>query len=93
MTEQAIATMTLVLVCCDKHGNVIHAEDVQEVKASSLDEVENLQKRIDRLVAKLDRAEELLARCENEMRYAGWTRFESDNPQRNGLYEQIKGFL
>ena len=41
----------------------------------------------------LDRAMELLSRAENEMRYAGWTKFESDNPARNGVYEQIKEFL
>ena len=41
----------------------------------------------------LDRATELLSRAENEMRYAGWARFESDNPARNGVYEQIKRFL
>lgn len=41
----------------------------------------------------LDRAMELLSRAENEMRYAGWTRLESDNPARNGVYEQIKRFL
>ena len=40
-----------------------------------------------------DRARELLERCENEMRYAGWTKFESDNPARNGVYEQVKHFL
>lgn len=41
----------------------------------------------------LDRAMELLSRAENEMRYAGWTKFESDNPARNGVYEDIKEFL
>lgn len=41
----------------------------------------------------LDRAMELLSRAENEMRYAGWTRLESDNPARNGVYEDIKEFL
>ena len=40
-----------------------------------------------------DRARELLERCENEMRYAGWTKFESDNPARNGVYEDVKEFL
>ncbi len=40
-----------------------------------------------------DRAYELLRRAENEMRYAGWTKLESDNPARNGVYEQIKEFL
>jgi hypothetical protein len=36
---------------------------------------------------------ELLRRAETEMRYAGWTKLESDNPARNGVYEQIKRFL
>ena len=43
--------------------------------------------------AEMSRAQELLSRCENEMRYAGWAKFEADNPQRNGLYEQIRKFL
>ena len=41
----------------------------------------------------VQRMVELLERCENEMRYAGWTKFESDNPARNGVYEQVKQFL
>jgi cysteinyl-tRNA synthetase len=41
----------------------------------------------------LDRAMELLRRAENEMRYAGWTKYESDNSARNGVYEQIVRFL
>lgn len=45
------------------------------------------------LAKERDRARELLERCENEMRYAGWTKFESDNPARNGVYEDIKEFL
>lgn len=45
------------------------------------------------LARERDRAQELLERCENEMRYAGWTKFESDNPARNGVYEQVKHFL
>ena len=36
---------------------------------------------------------ELLVLCENEMRYAGWTKVESDNPARNEVYEQVKEFL
>ncbi len=36
---------------------------------------------------------ELLERCENEMRYAGWTKYEVDNTARNGVYEQVKEFL
>lgn len=45
------------------------------------------------LAKERDRARELLERCENEMRYAGWTKFEADNPARNGVYEQVKYFL
>jgi hypothetical protein len=40
-----------------------------------------------------DRAYELLRRAENEMRYAGWNKYESDNSARNGVYEQVKEFL
>lgn len=47
----------------------------------------------DSVVKDSDRAYELLRRCENEMRYAGWTKFESDNPARNDVYEQVKEFL
>lgn len=47
----------------------------------------------DAVVKDSDIAYELLCRCENEMRYAGWTKFESDNPARNGVYEQVKEFL
>jgi len=36
---------------------------------------------------------ELLQRCENEMRYAGWDKLESDNIARNGVYEQVKQLL
>lgn len=45
------------------------------------------------LAKERDRARELLERCENEMRYAGWTKFESDNPARNGVYQDVKEFL
>ena len=48
---------------------------------------------LDATTKELDRAMELLRRAENEMRYAGWTRFESDNPARNGVYEDVKKFL
>lgn len=40
-----------------------------------------------------DRAFDLLRRAETEMRYAGWNKYESDNSARNGVYEQIVGFL
>lgn len=36
---------------------------------------------------------ELLQSCENELRYAGWDKRESDNPARNDVYEQIKSLL
>jgi hypothetical protein len=36
---------------------------------------------------------ELLQRCENEMRYAGWDKLESDNTARNDVYEQVKNLL
>jgi hypothetical protein len=45
------------------------------------------------LAKERDRARELLERCETEMRYAGWTRLESDNTARNGVYEQVRHFL
>lgn len=41
----------------------------------------------------VQRMVELLARCENEMRYAGWAKHEADNTARNGVYEQVKQFL
>jgi hypothetical protein len=44
-------------------------------------------------VVDYDRAIELLYRCENEMRYAGWWKYEADNTARNGVYEQVKQFL
>jgi coproporphyrinogen III oxidase-like Fe-S oxidoreductase len=40
-----------------------------------------------------DRAFDLLRRAETEMRYAGWNKYETDNSARNGVYEQIVGFL
>ncbi len=46
-----------------------------------------------RPVVDYDRAIELLYRCENEMRYAGWWKYEADNTERNGVYEQVKQFL
>jgi hypothetical protein len=36
---------------------------------------------------------ELLQRCENEMRYAGWDKLEADNFAKNGVYEQVKELL
>jgi hypothetical protein len=36
---------------------------------------------------------ELLQLCEDEMRYAGWSKLEADNTARNGVYEQVKQLL
>jgi hypothetical protein len=36
---------------------------------------------------------ELLQRCENEMRYAGWDKREADNPARISVYEDVKKLL
>lgn len=36
---------------------------------------------------------ELLQRSENEMRYAGWDKLQSDNTARNGVYAQVKELL
>lgn len=38
-------------------------------------------------------AKNLLARCETEMRYAGWTNLETDNPQRQELYIDVQKLL
>lgn len=54
---------------------------------------ESYMELMDAHAKELDRAMELLRRAENEMRYAGWTKYESDNPARNGVYEQVKRFL
>lgn len=74
-----------------------HGDTVEELLASLELEVRdkcNVYMDIhDAVVKDNDRAMELLSRAENEMRYAGWTKFESDNPARNGVYEQIKDFL
>jgi hypothetical protein len=36
---------------------------------------------------------ELLQRCENEMRYAGWDKREADNYARNDVYKEVKEYL
>ena len=51
------------------------------------------QTEVDAIVKDSDRAFDLLRRAETEMRYAGWTKYESDNFARNGVYEDIKHFL
>ena len=51
------------------------------------------QTEIDAIVKDCDKAFDLLRQAETEMRYAGWTKLEADNSARNGVYEQIVGFL
>ena len=51
------------------------------------------QTEIDAIVKDSDRAFDLLRQAETEMRYAGWNKYETDNSARNGVYEQIVGFL
>jgi len=36
---------------------------------------------------------ELLQRCENEMRYAGWDKREADNYAKNDVYQEVKEYL
>jgi hypothetical protein len=38
-------------------------------------------------------AKNLLDRCETEMRYAGWTTLDTDNPQRQELYTKVQAWL
>ena len=51
------------------------------------------QKEMDALVQDSDMAHALLRRAETEMRYAGWGKYESDNPQRFELFKSIQVFL
>jgi hypothetical protein len=47
----------------------------------------------DAVVKDHDKAMELLRQCVDEMRYAGWNKFVSDNTGRNAVYEQLQEFL
>ncbi len=51
------------------------------------------QTEVDALAKDGDRAFDLLRRAETEMRYAGWTKYESDNSARNDVYKDIVRFL
>jgi hypothetical protein len=51
------------------------------------------QTEIDALAADSDKAFQLLREAENEMRYAGWGKYENDNPQRFELFKSIGAFL
>lgn len=74
-------------------GTVSGLDIANNIEQEWRNKCEAYMKLMDAHAKELDRAMELLSRAENEMRYAGWTRFESDNPARNGVYEQIKRFL
>ncbi len=74
-------------------GTVSGLDIANKIEQKWRNKCEAYMKLMDAHAKELDRAMELLSRAENEMRYAGWTRFESDNPARNGVYEQIKRFL
>ena len=90
---------------CGKAAEAIRARGENKMSTvSGLDIANNIEREwrvkcdtyinlLDANAKELDRAMELLRRAENEMRYAGWTKFESDNPARNGVYEQVKRFL
>ena len=65
----------------------------QAVKdAKRLNPDESYMELMDAHAKELDRAMELLRRAEVEMRYAGWTNYESGSA-RNGVLEQIVRFL
>ena len=83
-------------------GNVYRGQRSKDsaIKTVSMHELdcmrqtaESYKKLMDAHAKELDRAMELLRRAEVEMRYAGWTKYESDNSARNGVYEQIVRFL
>ena len=73
----------------DWDAMAVMVEEQQKLAAK----MEAYKELMDATAKDADRAYELLRRAETEMRYAGWTKLESDNPARNGVYEQIKRFL
>ena len=82
------------------HTVCLYCERDQTTKVEAMfdkrewaDKCRTYQDMMDATAKDADRAYELLRRAETEMRYAGWTEFESDNPARNGVYEQIKELL
>ena len=54
---------------------------------------ESYKEMMDATAKDADRAYELLRRAEMEMWYAGWDEYDAYNTARNGVYEQIVGFL
>ena len=76
------------------NSNVYYTDTVSKHELDCMRQTaESYKELMDAHAKELDRAMELLRRAEVEMRYAGWTKYESDNPARNGVYEQIVRFL
>jgi coproporphyrinogen III oxidase-like Fe-S oxidoreductase len=76
------------------NSNVCYTDTVSKHELECMRQTaESYKELMDAHAKELDRAMELLRRAENEMRYAGWTKYESDNSARNGVYEQIERFL
>jgi TRAP-type mannitol/chloroaromatic compound transport system substrate-binding protein len=74
-------------------ANAMIETPMEMIKAILLKHEQAVIEVMSELAKERDRARDLLERCENEMRYAGWTKFESDNPARNEVYEDVKRFL
>lgn len=74
-------------------GTLFSADQVAAIEALWADKCRTYQELMDAHAKELDRAFDLLRRAETEMRYAGWTKLQSDNPARNGVYEEVKEFL
>lgn len=67
MTEPVIASMTLVLLCRDEHGTIIHSEEVQQVQESQPGALEELEQESRLLRARIERLErEALTAVEQE---------------------------
>ncbi len=79
---------------CPSCGGVYYTDTVSKHELDCMrQKAESYKELMDAHAKELDRAMELLRRAEVEMRYAGWTKYESDNSARNGVYEQIVRFL
>ena len=74
-------------------GTLFSAGQVDALEKEWRDKCQRYIEMLDAVARDNDRALDLLRRAETEMRYAGWTKYESDNSARNGVYEQIKHFL
>ena len=70
-----------------------HQTEIDAIKKEWRDKCQRYIELHDAVVKDSDRAFDLLRQAETEMRYAGWNKYESDNSARNGVYEQIVGFL